>query len=59
MSDGGSRTALPRSTASQHLEQLDCENDQGDHEQEMDYPATYVEAETEKPEHEQNEHDGP
>ena len=59
MSDGSQPRLLPRSAANYHLEQLERQNDQGDHEQEMDYPATNVEAETEKPEHEQNENDGP
>jgi hypothetical protein len=53
------KDSLSRSAPGEHLEQLEGEDDECDDEKEMDQPASDVETESEKPENNENEDDGP
>jgi hypothetical protein len=53
------RASLTRSSPGEHLEELEREHHKCDEEKEMDEPACDVKTESEKPENDQNEDDGP
>jgi len=48
-----------RAAAAEHLKQLDRENDESDHEQDVDQSTGDVKEEAEKPEYEQDGQNGP